>query len=433
MKWKVWITLAAMLLTSCTQHSETSNFPGFTQIANTGPGANFYVDAKTINEIDNEAVAFKLLQVLPTGYAIQDAALTSSNQLVSSDGVKYTKDGAADGKFPGVTLELNDKSQVGLSALVKFIRKELEESKSFDGEFNDAKALQALYGQYRPDINGSTRKNLHMPSSEEVLPESIARVCLSKDFSVNGEKKHIIIVYSRPEDYTCHACSPLTSAAIFRKKEEHWELEVNCPDTGIWVPNGGPPQCSWEQIGADNWGLLNSVTDGNNGSFSTNIDVTTFPPAGPKTILNYSISFDDTSTQPDCKIKFHVSQKKMWDAIVTVKRAGSKEETETYVFENGEYKQAIKQAVLKPKEESAKTEGLEMPEPKTTKTEDSPESHTRTEATPVKKPIKAALQTHKVTTNRSAEKNNKASHSNSTAHKKFVPSGELDPRLFLDK
>jgi hypothetical protein len=339
--------IAAMLsLSSC---SSAPKYPGFTEILKTPDGAAFYVDVKSIHEEGDGSVDFKLLQTLPVGYAIQDVTISTANQFASAEGMKYREDGSGAGSFQGITVDLNQVPQAGPMAVATFVHSEIAKKKSFDGDYQDAKALQALYGDYRPDINGCLRKNVSMPNDDSTIQEALAHIFLSQNFTMAGDKKHVLLISTKPEEYNCHACAPLVSSAIFRKSESGWALESQCENVDIPGQNGEPAPCSWEQIGKDKWAIVVCSTDGNQGIFNTAITVVELGKVGTKILLSDSVDFTDTTSAPNCKLEFEKTSKAFWDATLktTFKDEPSKNSVAKYVFIGDAYH----------KEESVKENG----------------------------------------------------------------------------
>lgn len=321
MKRILLVIFTACLLTACSSKSTASNdskYPGFTKVATEGPGSKFYVDTSSLKRKDG-LISFKLLQLLSDGYAIQPAAIGTNGQFTSESGVKYNEDGTAAGELSGIPLSADLESQPGLSAVVNFVRNEYNRKNAIVGKFEESKALELLYGAYRADLNGVQRESLPIPNGQEDtgLPnEGIARVFLSKEFSIAGKQKHVVLVATNSEDNECHACRPFTSAAIFEQLDGKWQLWSEYPYIDVPGAYGKPANCSWRQIGTDKYGLVMDFTGGGQGYLCTVFNIVLLNKSGTEEVLTHTIdySMDDPF---DCDLKLEPSKKEFWDVTIT--------------------------------------------------------------------------------------------------------------------
>ncbi len=424
MRWNISVVATVMIsvsaLTSCANQREAlrqSEFPGFEQVSEKGDGSSFLVDPSSISAQGNGAVQFRLLQLLPGGYAIQNASVTADNQFVSEDGTKYQKDGTAAGTFSGISTSISD-SQKGLMSLAEFVRAELAKRKSFSGSFDDSKALQALYGQYRPDLGGCLRKDVQLPGSDEVTPQATAHVFLSREYESHGETKHLLLIATNTEDNVCHACAPLIDAAIFTHKNGSWLIERQFNEVQLPAQYGKPPDCSWDRIGQDQWALVVNNMDGGQGIYHSDVIVISLEAPEPKAVLSFSTEYNDSENSPKCQLSFKTSSKAFWDGEIGVtypKKPGHIDRLH-YTYSNGTYdtQDSIPQETAQSEDVPGETEtepktGL-PPEPPTEIAPDVPSSNER--ARPVH--------------------TNKKPHATVARKKPIQTNDPLDPRLFLD-
>lgn len=343
MKQVVIVLFLVCLLTACSHKTTApgvSRFPGFTRVANEGPGSKFYVETASMKRKDG-VVLFKLLQLLSDGYAIQQAAIGPAGQFASESGMKYKEDGTEAGEFSGIPLSQNLESQPGLKAVVSFVRDEFGRKTAIAEPFEDSKALELLYGTYRTDLNGVQRENLVIPSELENtgLPsEGVARVFLSKEFLVDGRKKHIILVATNSEGNDCHACRPYISAAIFELSDRKWQLSLEYPFIDVPGAYGEQADCSWKQVGASEFGLVMKFTGGGQGYLSTDYEIALLNSGKIEEILTHTIDY--SMEDPfDCDLRLDPSKKEFWDVTITVSNCKKRNKVSEshYQFLSGKY------------------------------------------------------------------------------------------------
>ena len=441
-KWQAaTLWLATMICLSSCGNQEEAKYPGFTVVPQKDGHSQFFVDKKTVKEISDGVIQFELLQTLPKGYAIQTAYAKLGDKLMSSEGVKYEADGTTEGKFPGISVDLQSEANANLKNLAKFVYGLAQEKKQFSGAFEEQKAMEALYGEYRPDLSGCVRKSVTMPGSTEVTAEAIARPFLSRSFSEHGVKKHILLIATMEDNYTCHACTPLCSAAIFAERDGVWKLETLIPDTELGAEYGQASKCKWEQIGKDKYAVAATRSGGGNGNFYNALMLISFDDGKMNELFNHTAEWQEQGQEPDLKISFVKSDKEMWDADLKNGNPHGGEKANVHLkYANGEYVE-VKAAASVPAgtgavaktavpAKSNANEAGDSDTATTTTTSTSGEAMPKT-ATPVKHDDKAAKDNSKKT-HVSKQPEHTKPHAPTAARKKQPVYEGLDPRLFVD-
>ena len=133
-----------------------------------------------------------------------------------------------------------------------------------DNNFDDSKALSILYDRLVPgkkearwimpnDIENSRKEHLFLFPGKEV----VTTVLQSVPYIEGGRNKVLFLTKTRPEDFTCSACSPLIGGAIFNQTEHGWSLGptnkfiTSMGDTGEVRSLG-----NLVKIGNDNYGII---------------------------------------------------------------------------------------------------------------------------------------------------------------------------------
>jgi hypothetical protein len=121
-KWLSQLIPALLALTGChgqqDSASKTDRFTGFTQVGQEGEAANLFIDTTTVSRGKEGWVSFKMVRVLPSGYAIQDATTNCRNAFRAMEGVKFRDDGTSEAKFPGDNASVTFQDNPGINAAV---------------------------------------------------------------------------------------------------------------------------------------------------------------------------------------------------------------------------------------------------------------------------------------------------------------------------
>jgi tetratricopeptide (TPR) repeat protein len=121
------VLLAILLLVSCDNkktEKPVDRFPGFVQIGSDNEATSLYLDVKSIKKNDNGALFFKMLRIITTGYAIQDAKTNCRDAFLGLPGVKFTNDGVSDNEYPGDTDVIAFRENKPIFAIVNRVCKE---------------------------------------------------------------------------------------------------------------------------------------------------------------------------------------------------------------------------------------------------------------------------------------------------------------------
>ena len=140
-----------------------------------------------------------------------------------------------------------------------------------DNTFDESRALSILYEGFIPgkkearwimpknDMKSSRRTNLVLfPGGKEV----VSTVLQSVHYIEGGQSKVLFLTKTRPDDFTCHACSPLIGGAIFIHDDTGWVLGainkfiVSMGDSGEVRSLG-----KLVRIGNDKYGILFDLGD----------------------------------------------------------------------------------------------------------------------------------------------------------------------------
>ncbi len=121
------VLLTILLLVSCNSkktEKPADRFPGFVQIGSDNEATSLYLDIKSIKKEDSGTLLFKMLRIINTGYAIQDAKTNCRDAFLGLAGVKFTNDGVSDNEYPGDTDVIVFSENKPIFAIVKRVCKE---------------------------------------------------------------------------------------------------------------------------------------------------------------------------------------------------------------------------------------------------------------------------------------------------------------------
>jgi hypothetical protein len=103
---------------------------------------------------------------------------------------------------------------------------------SLEGEFDNAKALRAIYGS--ANYNAEQKHALWRPSKTELERFSFysdiktvsSRVLFSKAFRQDETERYLVITRTAPTKEDCEDCVPFLGGAVFTKVGDEWQLDT---------------------------------------------------------------------------------------------------------------------------------------------------------------------------------------------------------------
>lgn len=138
------------------------------------------------------------------------------------------------------------------------------QGKIFSGAFDDAKAMEVLFGNYDAEkkqsrlhllMNEVKESNLNVEEGTKEL-DVFAEAFFSKDFRQAGNDRRFLLMRIVPPDYECHVCSPAVAGATFTRTDAGWRLDAF---TKFILASGGygmPPEGELVKLGPDRTGVL---------------------------------------------------------------------------------------------------------------------------------------------------------------------------------
>jgi len=133
---------------------------------------------------------------------------------------------------------------------------------SLEGEFDNAKALRAMYGS--ANYNSEQKRALWRPSKAELdrfsffsdIKTVSSRVLFSKSFQQGETERYFVITRTAPTKEDCEDCVPFLGGAVFTKVGDEWQLDAQnraITRTGLHGELSGGRAV---KIGADKYGVL---------------------------------------------------------------------------------------------------------------------------------------------------------------------------------
>ncbi len=219
-------------------------------------------------------------------------------------------------------------------------------------DFDDIKALELLYGTYRPEVRAALWQGIALPKQLQAdikFPKGgLTKPALSQDFQEKEILKHIFLTATLPnEQYNthCHGCAPLIGGAIFLKVNNKWQVERKFPYlmvNGTW---GNPPQLAWKKIGKDRYALFSEAGYMAQGYISIWNEIWSVSDTnGPKELLavRANANPEEDVDIVDITISMIESASDVWEAkvIITKKHHNSSPDIteQRYRYEGGKYK-----------------------------------------------------------------------------------------------
>jgi hypothetical protein len=131
---------------------------------------------------------------------------------------------------------------------------------SLEGTLDDAKALQAMYGNY----NESSKRAQWKPTTGELdrfnfysnIKTLYSRPYFSKAFQQEGAERYLVITRTAPDKSACEDCVPVLGGAIFQKAGEDWQLKTQTRALTRTGMHGTLSGGRLIKIGNDKYGVL---------------------------------------------------------------------------------------------------------------------------------------------------------------------------------
>ena len=255
---------ACVLLAGCGKDSSTpaaapaaQQFPGYTQVAQTGDAAQLWFNSSDIKRSDGGYLVHTL-KTFPGGYARFDSLTNCRDSTRRLAGTHYRDDGTALKEYPGNETRVAAKSEPGMSELMTAACTIAFTSRVIHGEFSAPAALELLYGSYDEQKKAAMWTDVSIPSN---LPwaqnlnlssggSMNVTTMATFDFTEGGQQKKLLVTNAVPESGGCHACTGLLGLATFVRNGADWKIESTDPfvasmgamgivgDTFKWVPAG---------------------------------------------------------------------------------------------------------------------------------------------------------------------------------------------------
>jgi len=346
------IVVAAVMIScvSCDRQKETTKsnrFPGFTQIDSKGELAKLYIDLNFAKR-ESGIVKIKFVRVVEGGYVIQEGITDCRTFFQGSDGVQYKDDGTSDRKYPGDATPKPYQNLSGIAEIVKAACNKANEPRVITGNFDDIKALELLYGTYRPELKAALWQGIAVPEKiqqNDFPKEGLTKPILSLDFQEGGVSKHMFLTATLDPNFSdCHACAPLIGGAIFVRVGDKWKIEREFPYLMINGAYGNPPELEWKKIGKDRYAFFEKSSDMHQGEEETGVAIWGISDGGKTDFLSvYDAA--DTNKEEDVSLDLSMieSNSDIWDAkVVITKKQGKsspKITEQRYRFEGGKYNQ----------------------------------------------------------------------------------------------
>lgn len=133
---------------------------------------------------------------------------------------------------------------------------------SVEGEFDNAKALRAIYGS--ANYNAEQKRALWRPSKAELERFSFysdiktvsSRALFSKAFQQDDTERYFVITRTAPTKEDCEDCVPFLGGAVFTKVGDEWQLDTQTRAITRTGMHGELAGGRLVKIGADKQGVL---------------------------------------------------------------------------------------------------------------------------------------------------------------------------------
>lgn len=300
---------AAFLATviGCTKTAPTADrFPGFSQAGPTGADARWFVDLSSVTRASG-AVSFKAVRVLDAGYAIQGVETDCQSRVLGHEGVRFKDDGTTDRVFDADKTTLDIKDVPGAAAATKLACDKATAGRVITGDFDDAKALQLLFGNYSAADKTAIWKDFSSTSADTQFlkdGQPVVRVALSSQYVEGGTTKHVLVTTATPNvtDYDCHACGVLLGAFVFVNDAGKWRVSQELPYFQVGGSWGKPPSLALIKLSDAAVALHIESGYMGQGILSSSHQLFLLKPAS-QPIFDYSVEGDSESHNPAATIE----------------------------------------------------------------------------------------------------------------------------------
>lgn len=317
----------ALILAACGQSDQPKpdQFPGFVQVGTDDQTSRLFVDIDSVKRDANGSVTFKQLRVLDTGYAIHDAVTNCRDTYQGFAGSQFTHESVSEANYPADAGFIAYRDQPALSALVNKVCEKADESRVIVGAFDDIKALELVYGPYRPELKAAYWTHINAPAgfsqsaSEFSGQDGLVKIVFSEEYQEGSNTKHIVFTQTQLADGSndCHPCGHLLGAITFIRVGDKWRIESDNRYLDIMGVYGAPPDLRWINLGKNAHGIVAKLTDIHQGVISAYIGIYTLKDTGWNQILE---SLDESETISDLHLKLDAinSEQHYPDATVLI-------------------------------------------------------------------------------------------------------------------
>ena len=128
------------------------------------------------------------------------------------------------------------------------------------GEFDNGKALQQIYGNY----NSEAKRSVWKPKQEELskfryyddIKSLQSRAVFSKSFQQGDRNRVFVVTKTAPPRDECEDCVPVLGAALFTKVDDQWRLDEQAKAITRTGMNGELNGGKLVKIAANKYGVL---------------------------------------------------------------------------------------------------------------------------------------------------------------------------------
>ena len=349
------------VLASCSQQSDipkADKFPGFVQIGRDQGTSRLFIDLESVKRSNDGTVSFKLLRVIDSGYAIQDAMTNCRDNFKGLTGTKFTNEGVSDSEYPGDTDLLSYKDNPSLMTMIGKVCDKADESRIITGAFDDIKALEVVYGPYHPEVKAAYWTGMNPPTtlsqsaSDFTGKDGLVKIVFSQEYREGNDTKRILFTQTNLTEggNDCHACGVLLGAIIFVHVGDKWRIESENRYLDVMGVNGEPPELSWVNIGKDIHVITVKMTDIHQGVVDDFIGIYKLGISGWRSLLELN---EEGETLSDVRLAFSDVNPKLTyaEVLITVENEieGSKTVKEKkFIFNGSQYQlQSLDESMVK--------------------------------------------------------------------------------------
>lgn len=179
----------------------------------------------------------------------------------------------------------------------------VDPSKLISGDFDDAKAMKLLFGNYnlkekssKLRLTAAEIKELDMNGVEDGrASDMFASVYLSKPFSQLIIERRMLLFTLTPPEFECHACQPALGGALFSKVEGGWRLDSVNRHILTNGAYGGLPDPKVIKLGKERMGIALEVGFTSTGETSGGLDLIAEVDGKLKKVFSMDETFGDNS------------------------------------------------------------------------------------------------------------------------------------------